>query len=159
MDKSVLIVGGAFILILVASYVSFVPNESPVTPEQEEIEQSTDTGAQGRGIPTFKWKYEPYMEDEIPRTSISLVAAYENGSTEEKVVDTIQGECNAYSEPDADVYSGSEMIICYYAGLGHYFKVVESDNAYLVQRKVFEETSPEYNPPTESFQTIGQFPR
>ena len=161
MDRRILAVGILFFLILIAGYVFFVPNENPdpLLQEQTETDQLEQESRIPLGAATFEWRYEPFTEDEIPRSTINLVATYENGNTEEKVVDTIQGGCNVYPEPDTDVYSDSEMIICYYAGLGHYFKIIESDDAYLVQRKVFEEASPEYNPPTESFQTIGQFPK
>ncbi len=106
---------------------------------------------------TFEWVYTTYTKDEIPRTDISIKATYEDGTTETKKVDTIQGSCNKYTERDADVYPSSQMIICYYAGLGRYYKVVKNENIYRVQRKEFEESSPDYSPPQQTFQTIIQF--
>lgn len=44
MDKRILVVGILFLLILLASYVFFVPNESPVVPSEEPIE--TEQGQQ-----------------------------------------------------------------------------------------------------------------
>ncbi len=106
----------------------------------------------------FEWVYESKDEkDGIPQTNISLVAHYSDGTTEKKLVDDIEGGCNEYSNPDKDAYPGSKMIICYYAGFGRYYKVVQSADVYLVQRKEFEEASPDYNPPIQSFQTIVQF--
>lgn len=106
---------------------------------------------------TFEWVYATYNKDEIPRTDISLKATYEDGTTETKKVDSIEGSCNEYSERDSDVYPSSQMIICYYAGLGRYYKVVKKENSYTVQRKEFEEASPDYDPPQQIFQTVIQF--
>lgn len=111
----------------------------------------------GTGKPAFAWSYESSEKEEIPWTKISLTAAYENGIRKTKEVDAVQGSCNAYVSPDKDVYSGSEMIICYYAGLGHYYKVVEAEGGYSVRRKIFEEASPEYDPPVFPFAEITRF--
>ncbi len=106
----------------------------------------------------FEWSYEAKGEkDGIPHTIVSLLARYTDGTTEKKQIDEIEGGCNEYVTPDKDVYSGSKMIICYYAGFGRYYKIVQSGVNYLVERKEFEEASPEYNPPIEDFQTIAQF--
>jgi hypothetical protein len=109
------------------------------------------------GEPVFGWKYSTVDKEGIPQTTISILATYPDSTEVTKEIDTIEGECNEYLEPDADVYQNSKMIICYYAGLGHYFKVIEGDGKYLVQRKVFEEASPEYNPPVEDFETVVEF--
>ncbi len=49
------------------------------------------------------------------------------------------------------------MIICYYAGLGRYYKVVEDRDGYAVQRRVFEEASPDYDPPPQAYETVVRF--
>lgn len=106
----------------------------------------------------FEWVYEPKGEkDGIPQTTVSLVAHYTDGTSEKKQIDNIEWGCNEYSNPDKDVYLGSKMIICYYAGFGRYYKVVKAGDVYLVQRKEFEEASPEYSPPVEDFKTLVQF--
>lgn len=107
--------------------------------------------------PAFEWRYTPSMRGDIPYSTIALVARYPDGFVKTKDIDTIAGGCNEYEPADTDVYEKSSMIICYYAGLGHYYKVVESDGHYLVKRKVFEEASPEYAPPPEEFKTIVRF--
>lgn len=107
--------------------------------------------------PIFIWSYEPTPDTDIPRTIITLNAARADGRIEAKEIDVVEGECNEYPDPDADVYADSTMIICYYAGLGRYYKVVEGEGGYLVQRKVFEEASPEYDPPIQQFETIARF--
>ncbi len=107
--------------------------------------------------PTFAWTYDSFTEEEIPRTRISLTATSSNGTEQTKEIATIQGSCNDYVSPDANVYANSTMIICYYAGLGHYYKVVEAEGSYLVQEKTSEEARPDYNPPIEEFETIAVF--
>ena len=154
--RKVLLILGAILIILVAGFFAF--NSYIYNEKQAPVDQATEeTPAVALGEPTFEWKHESFTEEEIPRTTISLEARYENGTVIETEIDTIQGGCNEYVEPDDDVYEGSEMIICYYAGLGHYFKVVDSSQAYLVQRKVFEEATPDYSPEPEPFETIAQF--
>lgn len=111
-----------------------------------------------QGAPVFTWEYKTSEDiDGIPQTEITLAAWYPGGMILRKGVDTIEGTCNEYPEPDVDVYGSSTMIICYYAGHGRYYKVVESNGAYLVQRKVFEEASPDYDPPVAAYETVVRF--
>lgn len=109
------------------------------------------------GAPTFTWNYRSFEKNDLPHSDISLVATYSNGMSKTKLIDTIEGGCNEYVSPDKDVYKDSTMIICYYAGFGQYYKVVERDGGYDVQRREFEEASPDYNPPKQEFKTIATF--
>lgn len=138
-------------VILVASGIFFF------TKNKEPIKQSESVVTTPEGKPLFTWSYASFEKDEILRTTISLTARYANGFATTKVIDTIEGTCNEYENRDADVYSESSMIICYYAGLGRYFKVVERENLYEVKRKEFEEASPDYNPPVRTFETVATF--
>lgn len=117
----------------------------------------TDTTIVPFGEPTFEWVYASFESGEIPRTKISLTATYPNGAIVTKEIDTIEGGCNAYPEPDKDVYVKSEMIICYYAGFGRYYKIISTNGEYLVKRKEFEEATDDYNPPKQDFATIEKF--
>lgn len=137
------------ILVIVIALVFLVLNKPESEPQ--------DVSVIPAGEPMFEWKYSTVDKEGIPYTAVSLLATYPDNTEVSKEIDTIEGGCNEYVEPDADVYRNSKMIICYYAGLGHYFKVIEGEGAYLVQRKVFEEASPEYNPPVEEFETIAEF--
>lgn len=105
---------------------------------------------------TFEWTYVPSDVAGIPHTAIGLDITFPDGDVRAKTVDDIEGGCNEYPMPDADVYAGSTMITCYYAGLGRYFKIVESDGGYLVQRRIFEEASPDYDPPAQAYETIAE---
>jgi hypothetical protein len=121
------------------------------------ITRIIDPAPRAAGKATFSWKYATDESGEIPQTTISLIAYYPDREAETRVIDTIEGTCNAYASPDADVYAQSEMIICYYAGFGRYYKVVERSGVYQVQRREFEEASPDYSPPIASFETIVTF--
>lgn len=103
---------------------------------------------------TFEWLYSPFEKNDMPWVKISLSAKYDDGTSETKLIDTIEGSCVDYDKRDADVYPASTMIMCYYAGFGRYYKVVKKESGYEVQRKEFEEASPEYSPPVQDFQTI-----
>jgi hypothetical protein len=106
----------------------------------------------------FAWSYTTSEKDNIPYTTIRLTASSVGKEPVTKEIDTIEGGCNEYEDRDTDVYQNSIMIICYYAGLGRYYKVVEEDDGgYAVQRKVFEEGSPDYVPPEQNFETIARF--
>lgn len=127
--------------------------EDSIKPSAEpENEAKTD-----RGLPTFTWSYESFESEMIPRTTVSINARYEDGTSETKQVETIEGNCNEYTEPDADVYSKSTMITCYYAGFGRYYKVVEKNGEYQVLRKEFEEASPDYEPPIANYEVLVNF--
>ncbi len=125
--------------------------------QERELIESTPIAEEVRGEPTFAWSYQESEREGIPYSEILLTATYPDGASETKSIDTVEGSCNAYEETDADVYEKSSMTICYYAGLGRYFKVVRDGDAYLVQRKVFEEASPEYDPPVLPYETVATF--
>lgn len=124
------------------------PDAPSVPPEQESVPA---------GPPAFTWSYAASERDGIPYTEISLTARYEDGTSRTEALDTVEGSCNDYDAPASDSYAKSTMIICYYAGLGRYYKVVEEEGAYLVQRRVFEEAGPEYDSPVQAFETIARF--
>ncbi len=111
-----------------------------------------------RTEPVFAWTYVPIMDGEFPKTRIALTATYSAARNQTKDIDTVDGSCNDYAEPDKDIYHRSTMIICYGAGIGRYFKVVKSAEGYAVMRKTFEEGSPEYDPPEQQFETVASFP-
>ena len=128
-------------------------NQSRVQTVQESpVEETTP-----KGNPRFTWDYTTSEKDGIPQTAIAITANYPDGSTARKIVDVVEGSCNDYTQSDSDVYPDSTMIICYYAGLGRYYKVMASNGAYLVQRRVFEEASPDYNPPVTGYETVVSF--
>lgn len=127
---------------------------------QKTLVENGDAVAQtagNRGTATFTWTYLGLEQDSIPYTSIRATASYEDGTSDTRIIDTVEGSCNAYEEADTDTYARSTMVICYYAGLGRYYKIIEDENGYLVQRRIFEEASPEYDPPQQPYETVERF--
>ena len=127
-----------------------------VRPIGEPVAPAPEVPA-ARGPATFTWSYRQFERDSIPYSRISATATYADGSTETKEIDTIEGSCNVYEERDKDVYEKSDMIICYYAGLGRYYKITEAETGYEIERRIFEEGSPEYEPPTLPYEAIATF--
>lgn len=134
-----------------------IQTRQTVSDQRQEETTYTEEVPLPEGAPSFTWELDYTNETEYPQTTLSLNATYENGVVIKKDVDTAQGSCNEYDNRDKDVFKDSQMIICYYAGLGHYYKVVASDTGYNVQRRIFEEGSPDYNPPVLGFETIVTF--
>lgn len=145
------IISLVIVVVLVVGYKAY--NRPVVTTDTV----SAPTQVSPKGKPVFTWEYSYDEKGEFPKTHLSLVATYENDVVIEQAIDTPDGSCNVYETKDSDVYADSEMLICYAAGLGNYYKIVSVNDTYLVQRKTFEEASPEYNPPIQSYQTIAQF--
>jgi len=148
--KNILITAAALILVGGAAYF-LTQEESQVPPTDMPAPEQT------RGAPVFKWSFEEGEEEGIQQTSISLTATYENGTSDTKLIAAIEGGCNSYENADSDVYEHSTMIICYYAGLGRYFKVIEDGEGYVVQQRMFEEASPDYNPPQRPYENLTRF--
>lgn len=126
-----------------------------LTPKN--VAPTTPTVVLPIGDPVFTWQYTYITSGDFPKTHVALTATYPDETTIKKEIDSPDGSCNEYANPDKDIYKDSTMIICYAAGLGHYYKVVRVNNEYLVKRKTFEEGSPEYTPPNLPFETIAKF--
>lgn len=152
MKNSLKITLALFVIILIVVYAMQVSKDK--MDVQDAVVEVVPTGE-----PVFTWSYKSTGENgEIPRALVSLTANYSDGNIVTKEIETVQGgDCSAYPEPDKDIYPKSEMIICYYAGFGEYFKVVEADGKYLVKRREFGEASPDYNPPQAEFEVLAEF--
>ncbi len=151
-----IIVIGCSIILVIWAMMDFVRQTS--APDSENPQIPVETVVAPEGEPVFTWSYsDPVEKDFIPYSTITLTAQYPNGAVIARQIDTIEGGCNEHPDADKDVYKNSIMIICYYAGFGRYYKVTASESGYAAQRKEFEETSPEYNPPVQTFQTISEF--
>lgn len=150
--KKVLIIIG-IIVVVAGAMVWYVIHgqKKPIEVTRPPVQHS----AQGA---IFSWSYAASGEDMgIIKTAITLTAKYSDGASVTKSIATVEGTCNEYPSPDADVYEHSQMIICYAAGFGDYFKVIKTSEGYLVQRKEFAEASPDYNPPAQPFKTVAEF--
>lgn len=129
-----------------------------------EISEHYIDSAQVEGkaqTPTFVWQYENADSlnlDGLPQTNIFLEVKYPTGVTLRKLIDTTPGTCNSLPDSDIDSVLGSSNIQCYSAGLGYRFKITTGKKSYLVERKTFEEASPDYNPPPYKYEIISEFP-
>ena len=131
--------------------------------EPAHVEQASDAPIQAssKTISGFSWEYPvDRREGEIVYRSVYVVAKYDDGTDERSLVDTIGGDCNIDPADTPELALGSEQITCYYAGLGHKFRVIEEGEEYLVQERTGEEALPtnEGAPPAE-FETKLTFPR
>ena len=111
--------------------------------------------------PVFIWKYEKddsFNLDGNPKTNVFLEAKYSNGEIQNKLIDTTPGGCNDLPDADKDSVPNSTNIQCYYAGLGYRYKITKGEKLYLVERKTFEEASPNYKPPFNEYKVISEFP-
>lgn len=133
----------------------FVFSASKISePPREENTENTKP-------PVFIWKYEKdnmLNLDGFPQTNIFLEATYPSGAVQTKLIDTTPGSCNDLPDPDEGSVSGSTNIQCYSAGLGYRFKVTKGEESYLVERKTFEESLPDYNPPLYEYEVFAEFP-
>lgn len=150
---------GVFVItFVVLKYLNLSKQDTTTSLDEEVIENKVETKISPfEGDPHFEWSFVSFEEHNIPKVTIHLSAEYPNGEVKSREIETTEGSCNTYDTRDTDVYIQSEMIICYYAGFGQYYKVVESQSGYLIQKKVFEEASPDYNPPQLPFEILMKF--
>ncbi len=143
----------------VFAYKTYFVKPELVTPSG--ILDSTETTSESRP-PTFVWKFEEddsLNPDGNPQTNVILEVQYPNGVEMRRLaIDTTPGSCNELYDTELDSVPGSANIQCYYAGLGYVFKITKGESAYLVQRKEFEEGSPEYEPPVSEFKVVFEIP-
>lgn len=111
--------------------------------------------------PVFMWKYEKddsFNLDGVPQTNIFLEATYPNGAVETKLIDTTESSCNDLPDSEEDSVLNSTTIQCYGAGLGYSFKITKGENSYFIERKMFEEALPDYDPPLYEYEVVSEFP-
>lgn len=110
--------------------------------------------------PAFAWSFEQddsLNADGLPQTNVYLTAKYADRRSVSKLVATAPGSCNELPDFKGVKLASTKAIQCYAAGYGDIFKIVKGDSSYLIQRKEFEEGSPEYNPPVQPFKTVAEF--
>jgi hypothetical protein len=151
----------AFLIVIglgVLAYKTFFQTTEPIVSEPTTTIPEPTASVQ---LPTFTWSYEAddsLNPDGNPQTNVFLSVRYPNGITKRSLIDTTQGSCNELYEAELDSVAGSANIQCYYAGLGYVFKITKGEKAYLVQRKEFEEASPDYEPVVTGFKIILEIP-
>ncbi len=157
----------AFLSILVGGYliVSHYTEEgsSEVDALNERLEEwESEEEVSAEPLSGFSWYFaeaDTNNPDGNPQTEIYLTANYGNDNLVEKLVDIVDGGC---SELEGESYendvSNTAQVQCYYAGLGQQYRIVESNDSYVVERKLFEEALPDYTPPSSQWETVINFP-
>jgi len=150
---------------IAASLIILNPiNRQNVAQTQEQpsaLVQEMPAVATTSSAVTFTWIFEKAAMDNpdgIPKTNVALEVKYADGSVVKKNIETVDGSCNALADKDADSVASSTKIQCYAAGFGQWFKVTKGDGAYNVQRKNFEESTPEQTPTNYAYETLATFP-
>lgn len=110
---------------------------------------------------SFNWNFtqaDSLNPDGNPETNIFLEIGYSDLSVLSKLIDIVPMSCNLLEDTKEITALKSKVIQCYGAGLGYLFKVTKGENSYKVERKTFEEASPEYVPPVSEYEVIAEFP-
>ncbi len=116
---------------------------------------------QGIGVPTFSWRFEEAETlngDGNPNTNVFLDLKYPGGEVKSRLIQVSHGSCNILPDAQIDSTPGTTNIQCYGAGFGYRFKIVTSENSYLVMRQEFDEGSPDYNPPIQEYKVVLEIP-
>lgn len=111
--------------------------------------------------PVFSWRYEAddsLNGDGLPQTNVYLETSYSSLKKTSKLVATVPGSCNDLPDREKDSALNSSVAQCYAAGYGDLFKITKGERSYLVMRRVFEEGSPEYNPPVQPYKVVLEIP-
>jgi hypothetical protein len=103
----------------------------------------------------FEWSSQSKDMDEkgIVWTDVYLMVAHADGTNEKKYIASVQGSCNDI-DADEPLALGSSVFQCYAAGFGDKFRVMDSGDAYLLQRQEFQEATPDDTSPLPEFKTI-----
>ncbi len=143
-------------VVVIIGYV-YLESRPKMNVTTEPVVEQNDIDSTKSQEPVFTWRYEEFEGEYFFNSRIFLDVTYPNGTTNTKLIDTIVGGCSDAPEQNEIIAPHSAKIICYYAGLGHYFKVIKGPQSYLVQRKIFEEATPDYNPPVYKYETVAEF--
>jgi hypothetical protein len=150
MKKDLLLLGAILLVGAILIGVAALRNANQAAPEERGPAAVPEAPSSVTGL---SWDLYVTEAAEWPETSVTLVALHEDGSSTRIPADSVEGECNA-EDTETDLALDSTQLTCYYAGLGHKFRVIETNDEYLLQMQVFEEASPEYDPPVQEFVTL-----
>jgi hypothetical protein len=106
-----------------------------------------------KGVPSLTWALYTSADPNDPVTSIDVRLRRADGSSVSTIVASVNAYCNE-EDPTADLALDSTQLLCYYAGLGHEFRIIDRNGSYVVQKREFEEASPDYNPPVTGFEDV-----
>lgn len=143
-----------FLVFGLFAYTSYAPTPLNMTAT------STPVAVENTTPPTFVWKSEAATTtnlDGLPKTTVFVEATYADGSVVRKQIDTPDGSCNVLEDSKIERLANTSIYQCYAAGFGYYYRIAKGESSYVIQRKGFEEGSPEYTPPEYPFENVGEF--
>lgn len=149
------------LLVIAGLVAGFYALNNYIYQEKQGDEVVTEPLPIEDGEPTFTWKFEPadtLNGDGNPNTNVFLDAKYSDGEVTSKLIQVSHGSCNELPDADSDSLLGTTNVQCYGAGFGFTFKITKGENSYLVMKKEFEEGSPDYDPPEQSYEVVSEFP-
>lgn len=154
LSRNVLIVV-AIAIVAVLAAVFLLRTEPTPEPAGENTPEVTPQEPQA-----FDWRFETadtLNPDGGARTEVFLDITYDDDSTEERRIDTVDGGCSVLpSEPGEGDFADAERVQCYYAGLGQRYRITEDDAAYRVERLMFEEALPDVPSPSYEWEVVGE---
>lgn len=123
--------------------------------EVAEIKTAADpTMLPNNKVTNFSWSHKIVDTNaDYPKSLVSLYVTRADGSIESKIISTVDGSCNELLDAELGGLNSTQLL-CYYAGFGYQFRIINLDGGYAVQQKEIEEASPDYNPPLAEFETI-----
>jgi hypothetical protein len=120
---------------------------------QQDAVRETPSSSTAEDIRSFAWSHATDESGDIPKSTVSLVMTREDGISSQQQIAIVDGSCNEMPV-ETPLALGSGQLLCYYAGFGYQYRVIEENGAYAVQQKEIEEASPDYNPPIADFVTV-----
>ena len=157
MNKTIVVVVALVLIgVLVALYAGRDTNE--VVPENPLVVAEND---EVTGVPTFAWRFTSATTtngDGQSQTNVFLTAS-QGGKNTELFVDTVDGGCSEIADEtqEGDI-SNTGKVQCYYAGLGQQYRITLREEIYLVERKLFEEATPDVEPTEYVWEVAAEFP-
>jgi len=111
-------------------------------------------------ISTFQWSFEQADTlnlDGQAQTNVYLLATYENGKSERKLIDTVDGSCSELPGKYEGDVSDTGKVQCYAAGLGQQYRITKPANSYVIEGKLFEEALPDSKPADYKWESVAEF--
>jgi len=124
-------------------------------PAEPNLEEDNDVLVIDVDDVVFSWSFKAAQTnnlDGFPQTNVFLTVQRSGESDNEVLIDTVDGGCSQIEENEG------EKVQCYYAGFGQEYRVRVGEEAYIVERKYFEEAMPDMIPENYEWETITEFP-
>lgn len=135
-----LLVGVAGVLL-----VMFFPREDVAVDDASHGTPSTPI--------VFDWDFveaETLNLDGLPQTEVYLSIA-----DDRKLIDIVDGGCSEIPDEKYELdISTTGKVQCYYGGLGQQYRIVKDGDAFVVERKIFEEALPDAAPLEHEWEVV-----